>query len=51
MNCDLLITNGTVATADAIYPADVAISAGKIAAILPPQSSINSLATHDATGC
>jgi dihydropyrimidinase len=51
MNCDLLITNGTVVTADSTCMADVAINAGKVAAILSPQSSITSLATRDAAGC
>lgn len=51
MTFDLLITNGTVVTADAIYPADVAIHGGKVAAILPRQSQVECLQSLDAGGC
>ncbi len=57
MNFDLLITHGTVVTADATFTADLAIDAGKIAAILPPNSSssvalgVAARETRDASGC
>jgi len=51
MECDLLITNGTVVTADATYSADLAITAGKIAAIVPAKTPMTSRATRDAAGC
>jgi dihydropyrimidinase len=53
MNYDLLITNGTVVTADATYPADLAVAEGKIAAILPVQSAaaMPGISALDATGC
>ena len=39
MEFDLLVTGGTVVTADATFAADIAVRDGKIAAVLP-QSKI-----------
>ncbi len=47
----MLIADGTVITADAAFRADIAVGAGKIAAILPPRSGIASAETIDAAGC
>ena len=51
MAYDLLISNGTVVTADAVYPADVAIAGGAIAAILPPGSRADAAQIRDAADC
>ena len=51
MAYDLLISNGTVVTADAVYAADVAIAGGAIAAILPPGSRADAALIRDASDC
>ncbi|MCL5994787.1 MAG: dihydropyrimidinase [Chloroflexi bacterium] len=51
MTFDLIITNGTVVTADATYQADIAIREGKIAALLPPRSAFPAGPSLDADGC
>ncbi len=51
MAYDTLISNGTVVTADAVYAGDIALSAGKIAAILPPGADATAGQTLDAAGC
>lgn len=53
MDFDLLITGGTVITADSSTQADIGIKNGKIAAILPPHftPTASSTPTLDATGC
>ncbi|MEI7469496.1 MAG: dihydropyrimidinase, partial [Chloroflexota bacterium] len=53
MDFDLLITGGTVITADSSMQADIGIKNGKIAAILPPHftPTASSTPTLYATGC
>ena len=48
---DLLITNGTVITADATSQADIGVIGGRIAAILVPGSDTPALKKVDAAGC
>ncbi len=50
---DLLVTGGTVVTADATFAADIGVRDGKIAALLPPStdSNVQSAPTLDASGC
>lgn len=51
MAYDLLISNGTVVTADAVCAADVAIAGGAIAALLPPGSRADAAQIRDAADC
>jgi dihydropyrimidinase len=51
MQFDLHITGGTLITAETTTLADIGIREGKIAAILPPNSQIQSHSTISASGC
>jgi len=53
MEFDLLVTGGTVVTADATFAADIAVRDGKIAAVLPQSKIQNpkSKIVIDASGC
>lgn len=51
MQYDLLITNGTLISADTISRADVAINGETIAAVLPPNHGATAGHTLDAKGC
>jgi dihydropyrimidinase len=48
---DLLITNGTVITADAVMSADVGVQDGRIAALFSPGNATPARRTIDAAGC
>jgi dihydropyrimidinase len=48
---DLLIQHGTLVTTDSVFAADLAITNGRIAAILAPGTPIEAAQTLDATGC
>lgn len=50
-NADLVITNGTVVTSDAMFPADLAIHEGRFVAIAEPGSlGLDAAQVYDATG-
>ena len=49
--CDVLVKGGTLVTAISRYDADIAISDGKIAAILSRGSLVDAVTTIDASGC
>lgn len=53
MEFDLIVTGGTVVTADSTFAADIGARDGKIAAILPPSSIQNAQfkTVIDASGC
>ena len=51
MNFDLVVRGGTVVTADAVFPADIAIIGEKIAAVVAPLTPLDTAHILDATGC
>ncbi len=51
MPFDLLITQGTAVTTDAVFRANVAVNGGKIAALLSPQDMPAAGQVIDAAGC
>ena len=51
MYADLIIRNGTLITADAIYAADIVITHGTITAIVTPGTPIEATQTLDASHC
>ncbi|HLY66284.1 MAG TPA: allantoinase AllB [Chloroflexota bacterium] len=50
MNADLVIRRGTIVTEHDVFPADVAVQDGRIAALLAPGAALDARDTFDAMG-
>ncbi len=47
---DLVVTGGTLVTSSGVRPADIAVTGGRIAAVVPPGDGLAGAAVIDATG-